>query len=264
MSRIDKKLQKLKTQKKKAFTAFITAGDPNLKTTEKLVLTLEQAGADIIELGVPFSDPMADGPTIQKASERALKNHIRLKDIFQCVKNIRKVSQVPILLMGYYNPLYQYGLKRFAQDAKKSGVDGTLVVDLPVEESLELKQELAKNDMNLIYLITPTSQNSRIKFIQKHGSGFVYYVSFTGVTGASHLNPKAITKKLKPLQNNLRLPLLIGFGISKPEHVKLVSPLADGVVVGSALVSLIEKHGKNQQVFDEIKKHVKKMTKNLR
>lgn len=252
-SRITKKLASLKASGKKAFAAYVVAGDPDLETTEKLIHALEGAGVSIIELGVPFSDPMADGPTIQRASERALKNGVTLEKIFALVSRVRLKSQIPILTMGYYNPVLQFGLENFAAVAKKSGVDGALIVDLPAEESDEFARHLKKADIDLIFLTTPVSDEKRLKLIDKRASGFVYYVSLTGVTGAKAVDPADVAKNLARIRKRVKLPLLVGFGISKPEHVAGLKPLADGVVVGSAFLNLIEKSPR-ARLEDDVKK----------
>lgn len=262
-TRIAKKFAELKKSGKKAFIPFITAGDPDLKTTGQLISVFEKSGASMIELGVPFSDPMADGPTIQRANERALKNGVHLTQIFSLVKKIRYTSQIPIILMGYYNPVLQYGLKNFAQNCHKSGVDGLIIVDLPVEESQPLKKELKNKPIDLIYLLTPTSEYKRIQLVAKHGRGFVYYVSFTGTTGGAQLNTQDVKKNVGRIRSRIKLPINVGFGISTPAHVQTVSAFADGVVVGSALVKIIEKFGKSKKIFSEIEPYVKKMMKPL-
>ncbi len=239
-SRITKKFRELKKSGLKAFIPFITAGDPDLKTTEKIIFALEAAGASIIELGVPFTDPMADGVAIQKSYERALKKGVTLKSILALVKRVRKKSQIPILLMGYYNPILSYGLEKFAADALASGVDGLLVVDLPVEESGDLKVALKNKPIDLIYLLTPTSTPSRVALVSRQGSGFIYYVSMTGVTGASTLDTQAVSRQVAMIKKSVTLPVCVGFGISTPAHVKKLAPAADGVVVGSALIKIIE------------------------
>lgn len=240
-------LCKLKEKSQKAFVTFLTAGDPDLATTEKLVFEFDRAGVNIIELGIPFSDPMADGPVIQRASERALKNGVTLPRVLDLVTHLRQQTKIPFVLMGYYNPVLQYGLKKFACDAARAGVNGVLVVDLPVEESGPLKMELAARGINLIFLVTPTSPTERLKLIQKHGSGFVYYVSISGVTGAGHLNIKDVKKNIARIRKHISHPLLVGFGISTPEHVAALAPLADGVIVGSAIIATMEKQNTLKQ-----------------
>ena len=240
-NRIQQKFVALKVKKQKAFVAFITAGDPDLATTKDAVLTLEKAGCDIIELGMPFSDPMADGPVIQKSSERALKSGTHLKAIFETVAAIRQESQIPILLMGYFNPVYQYGLKAFFRDAKKAGVDGALIVDLPPEEAEDTRLAAQAQDISLIFLLAPTSNESRIALVDQKGSGFIYYVSMTGITGASLQKQLGSQQALKKLKQKTSLPVCVGFGIKNKEQAAEVAPLADGIVVGSALVDLFEK-----------------------
>ncbi len=259
VSRITKKLNFLKKSKKKAFIPFITAGFPNLKTTEELIYEFDRLGCSVIELGVPFSDPMADGPVIQKAGEIALKNGVTLDKILKLVKKVRKKTQIPILLMGYYNPILQYGLTKFAKEAKASGVDGVLVVDLPIEESKDLERALKKYPIDIIYLLTPTSEVDRIKLVKKHGSGFVYYVSYTGTTGTRSVDPKDIKKNIQRIKKHIKIPINIGFGISKPEHVKKLAPLADGVVVGSAIIKVIEKNLKKKTLVGQVQKFIKSL-----
>lgn len=242
MNRIEQKFKELKRLKKKAFLAFITAGDPNLAKTPTLVAALESAGVDILELGVPFSDPMADGPVIQKSSERALKSGTSLPGILKTVRGIRRKSQIPILLMGYYNPIFRYGLEKFYRDAKAAGVDGTLIVDLPPEEGEEARRMARKNGVSLIYLLAPTSDRSRIDIVRKKGSGFIYYVSLTGVTGAKMKAKLSSQIALKRLMDQNQLPVCVGFGVRTPAQARDVARIADGVVVGSAFVQLLEEH----------------------
>ncbi len=246
MSRIQKKFRELAQKKQKALVAFVTAGDPSLSVTEKLVLDMEKAGADLIELGVPFSDPMADGPVIQRSSERALKSGTTTSAILACVAKIRKKSQVPIILMGYYNPILSYGVEKFCQNAAKAGVDALIVVDLPPEESQELHQPARKNKLDLIYLLTPTANKDRIQKVKKLASGFIYYVSVTGITGAKLKSLTDIQSHVRQIKKEIPLPVCIGFGIRNPEDAKNLSKVAEGVVVGSALVSELEKGGKKQ------------------
>lgn len=241
-SRIAQKFEDLKSQKQKAFTTFITAGDPNLENTEKMIFALEAAGVSLIELGVPFSDPMADGPVIQKANERAIKNKVTLKQVLALVARVRKKTDIPIILMGYANPFYQMGYKEFGAAAQKAGVDGVIIVDLPVEESSDFQTELKAHGIDLIFLLSPLSDESRIAQVAKLGSGFIYYVSYTGTTGSASLNVSDVKKHVTKIRKQIDLPVQVGFGISKPEHVKALSPVADGVVVGSELVRFVEKN----------------------
>src|SRR6185369_4740111 len=240
MSRISNKFEELKRANRKALITFITAGDPDLSFTERIVPLIANAGADIIELGVPFSDPMADGPTIQLSSERALASGTDLAAILATVKNIRKGCDVPILLMGYYNPVFVFGLERFCREAAASGVDGVLLVDLPPEEAGEFVRFARQSSIDFIPLLTPTSDDSRMAKIKKIGSGFIYYVSVAGVTGARSMVARDIGWMVEEIRKTASLPVAVGFGISTPEQAFAVSKLADGVVVGSALVKLFE------------------------
>lgn len=242
MSRIADRFQTLRERGEKALVTFITAGDPDLATTEEAVLALERAGADLIELGVPFSDPMADGPTIQLSSERALAAGTTLPAILDLVKRLRTRTQIPIVLMGYFNPVFAYGAERFAADAAAAGVDALLVVDLPPEESAELKNATDSQGLDLIFLLTPTSDHSRVQAVSRLGSGFIYYVSVTGVTGARTSVADTLASRVTEVRAELNLPLVVGFGISTPEQAGKVAETADGVVVGSVLVKFFEKY----------------------
>jgi tryptophan synthase alpha chain len=243
-SRIRQTFQRLKKERAKALVPFVTAGDPSFSVTTALLPALERGGADLIEVGVPFSDPMADGPVIQKSSERALKKGATLKKVLSLVAGFRqksrKTSATPVLLMGYFNPILSYGLEAFARDAAKAGVDGAIVVDLPPEESGELDRSLKKHGLDLIYLLTPTSDAERIRIVCKRARGFVYFVSITGITGAGLNAEGEIRKKVAEIRKRTKLPIAIGFGISKPEHARAMGKIADGVVIGSAVVKLVE------------------------
>ena len=232
----------MKREGKKALVAFVTAGDPHLKWTPKVVLELEKAGADIVELGMPFSDPMADGPVIQKSSERALKAGATLTGIFKAVSEIRKTSEIPVLLMGYFNPILQFGVAKFFASAKRAGVDGVLLVDLPPEEGEEVRRTAKAEGVSLVYLLSPTSGKTRIDLVRRKGSGFIYYVSLTGVTGAAIRSNPALQKKLKEVVAGSPLPVCVGFGIKSAEQAAAVARQADGVVVGSALVDCFAKN----------------------
>lgn len=236
-SKIRKMFQNLQQQGHKALIPFITAGDPDLATTTRLIPTLAEAGADIIELGVPFSDPMADGPVIQKADERALAHGTSLSDILKLVQQARSTVKTPILLMGYYNPILAYGLKRYAQQARQAGVDATLVVDLPPEAAEPLNRELRRVGIDLIFLLTPTSDEARIRRVCRQARGFLYFVSMTGVTGGKLQEEAAIRRKIGEIRRHTDLPVVIGFGISKPAQARQMARLADGIVIGSALVA---------------------------
>lgn len=242
-NRITRTFDGLREKGEKALITFITAGDPDLQTTKELIFTLERAGADIIELGIPFSDPMADGPTIQASSERAIKAGTHLSDVLALVKEVREKSEVPIVLFGYYNPVFKFGLKRFARDVHAAGADGVLIVDLPAEEAGELKDELDREGVDLIFLLTPTSTEERIRLISGRASGFLYYISVTGVTGARKGLSGKVHSYVKRVKRFTNLPVGVGFGISSPEQAKEACRHADGVIVGSAIVNLIAKGG---------------------
>lgn len=241
MSRIPETFELLRRKSRKALIPFITAGDPTLAHTVPLMHALVDAGADIIELGVPFSDPMADGPAIQRSSERALKQHTTLEGVLKAVRTFRNDNAAtPVVLMGYANPIEAMGVERFARAAAEAGVDGVLVVDYPPEEGSELLQALKACSIDSIYLIAPTSTDSRIREVAQAASGYIYYVSLKGVTGAGHLDLDEVARKLPLIQSQIRLPIGVGFGIRDGETARAVSKLADAVVIGSRLVQEIE------------------------
>lgn len=241
MNRIDRAFKKLKAERKKAFIPYITAGDPTLAATGRLVLELEKSGADIIELGIPFSDPIADGPTIQAASYRALSRGASLAKIFRLVEKLRKDTEIPLVFMTYYNPILKYGLGKFFASCKRAGVDGVIVPDLPVEESGELVRLGKKAGIKTIFLVAPTSTRDRIRQIVKCSSGFVYYVSSTGVTGTRKNLSSDIVKKVRLIRSMTAKPVAVGFGVSNAGQAAAVSKIADGVIVGSAIVKIIGK-----------------------
>ena len=242
MSRLAARFDTLQTKRSKALVTFISAGDPDLATTEEMIYLLEDAGADIIELGVPFSDPMADGPTIQLSSERALASGTTLHGILEVVKKVRVRSDIPIVLMGYLNPVHAYGYGSFCRDAAAAGVDGVLLVDMPPEESHDLTVPARQYGLDVIFLLTPTSDAARISVVDRIGSGFVYYVTVTGVTGARAAVSGTLPEELTRVKQTVSLPIMAGFGISTPEQAAEVGQLADGVVVGSAIVKLFEQY----------------------
>ncbi len=241
MNRIAERLATLKAWDQTALIPFITAGDPNPEVTVPLMRALVEAGADLIELGVPFSDPMADGPVIQRASERALAHRTSLRHVLSMVHAFRQADlDTPVILMGYLNPIEVLGYAQFAEQAREAGVDGVLVVDLPPEESQELAAALRAVGIDLVYLIAPTSTEKRIRAIGEQASGFVYYVSLKGVTGAGHLDLDAVAEKLEEIRQNISLPVGVGFGIQDAETAAAVARVADAVIVGSALVKRME------------------------
>lgn len=259
MSNITPTLNALKARGEKALITFITAGDPDLATSEQIVHTLVESGADLIELGFPFSDPMADGPTIQFASERALESGTTLRGVLDMVARVRQHSNVPILLMGYYNPIFSYGPERFAHDAAVAGIDGLLLVDLPPEEAGELHPFLNKAGIDLITLLAPTTGEKRSAQLAAAGEGFLYYVSMTGVTGSQQVDAGAISAAVKQLKEQSSVPVAVGFGVSTPEDAKAVAKIADAVVVGSALVKLIAKFSGSPSLLDEVRNFVRQL-----
>lgn len=241
MSRIAKHLENLRANGRKALIPFITAGDPRPAVTVPTMHAMVEAGADIIELGVPFSDPMADGPVIQHASERALLHHVGLRDVLEMVREFRQSNQqTPVVLMGYLNPVEVMGYETFARAAAEAGVDGVLTVDMPPEEAGELTIALRANELDPIFLLAPTTSEQRISRICELASGFVYYVSVKGITGAGHLNTDEVAERVKTIRSKTDLPVGVGFGIKDGESAARVAKVADAVVVGSALVSRME------------------------
>jgi tryptophan synthase alpha chain len=255
MNRLSRRLSALKASNEKALVTFITAGDPDLATTEEMIHLLEESGADIIELGVPFSDPMADGPTIQLSSERALSSGTTLTAILETVTRVRKSSDIPIILMGYLNPIHAYGYERFSRDAAQAGVDGVLLVDMPPEEAGDFLETANDHDLNVIFLLTPTSDISRINTVNKLGRGFIYYVTVTGVTGERVEISDSLAGELARVKQTVTLPIMAGFGISTPEQAASVGSLADGVVVGSAIVKIFQHHS-GAQLRNELRHFV--------
>ncbi|SOC10359.1 tryptophan synthase alpha chain [Rhodobacter sp. JA431] len=240
MTRIDAKFAALKAEGKKAFVAYIMAGDPDLETSAEILAGMPAAGVDIIELGLPFTDPMADGPTIQLAGQRALDGGQTLQKTLDMVTAFRKTDDTtPIVLMGYYNPIYNRGVAKFLADAKEAGIDGLIVVDLPPEEDAELCIPAAEVGINFIRLATPTTDDKRLPKVLQNTSGFVYYVSVTGITGSQAAQVNDVAPEVARIKAATDLPLIVGFGISTPEAAQTIASVADGCVVGSAIVKEI-------------------------
>lgn len=245
--RIKNTFDKLKQANKKALITYIMAFDNSLEQSEEVLNALPAAGVDIIELGLPFSDPMADGPVIEKAAIRALKAGAKMEEILKMVERFREInSETPIVLMGYFNPIHHYGIEKFCADAKNAGVDGLLIVDLPIEEDSELFEACKKNGLNNIKLITPTTGIDRIKLINKKAEGFLYYVAVAGVTGAKSASSASIKENVDKIKQLTNLPIAVGFGIKTPQDAKEVSKNCDAVVVGSSLVAKINDEGTSQ------------------
>jgi len=241
VTRIESKFAELSSRRRKAFIAYVTAGHPSLEKTLALVPVLEKSGVDILELGVPFSDPMADGPVIQKSSECALRNGATLRKILGAVKEIRRQSEIPILLFSYFNPVHKLGIDRFAAEAKASGADGALITDLLPEAAGEYKAAMDAAGLNTVFLAAPTTPASRLREISQFSSGFIYYISRTGVTGARESLVQSLPDQVGRVKKHTALPVAVGFGVSTAAQVREVAQFADGIVVGSAIVSEIER-----------------------
>lgn len=257
MNRIEKKFSELRTRGRKALSIYLTAGYPTLQATEKLVLELERCGVDLFEIGFPFSDPIADGPTIQKSSSFALNRGLHWKDVLKLCANIRKKSDVPLILMSYANPLFVRGWEKSIHEAASAGYDGIIIPDLIPDENPELPALFHKRGVSLIYLVAPTSTDDRIKNICRHSSGFVYCVSVTGVTGARKKLPddeiRSFAKRIKKLSD---LPILLGFGISEPRQIKKFSAVVDGFIVGSAIIKVMGKKSGMNHLIDRAKNFI--------
>ena len=262
---LKKKFSELNKEKRCGFISFITAGDPDFKTSFKILEKLPKCGVDIIELGMPFSDPMADGPVIQRANDRAIKNRMNLKRTFELVKKFRKSNVVtPIVLMGYYNPIHKFGINNFIKEVKRNKINGVIVVDLPPEEDNELCLPMIKKKINFIKLATPTTNEQRFKKIIKNSSGFIYYVSITGVTGANYKSNTKLKSEINKLKKLTKLPIAVGFGIKSKKDVKKLSKQADAIVVGSSIIKRVEEAKKkkynNKKLINYVLNYVKSLS----
>ena len=255
MSRIDRTFKLLKKRGQAALIPFIMAGDPNLETTETLVFEMAKAGADVIELGIPFSDPLADGPTIQSASQRALQNGINMRDLFHLTERLKGIT-TPLVLMTYFNPIFRYGIREFAEGCQRSGVDGVIIPDLPPEEARPWIEEARKRSLDTIFLIAPTSTPIRIRLVSRYSRGFIYYVSVTGVTGMRERLPEELELAVKKIKDESKKQVAVGFGISTPEQAKKISLFADGIVVGSAIVKIMAENLGNPKLIDSVRDFV--------
>ncbi len=240
LSRIGQKFSELKGRGQAALMPFLTIGDPNLETTCELLLKLDKAGADLVELGIPFSDPIADGPTIQRASQRALRQGVTPCRALELVRRVRRRSELPISLMTYYNLIFHYGEERFVAEAAQAGVDGLIVPDLPPEEAGGLRRAADRYGLDIVFLLAPTSRPERVKLVAEASRGFIYYVSLTGVTGARERLAQDLAAKVREPKRHTDLPVAVGFGISTPEQAGMAAGCADGVIVGSALINVLE------------------------
>ncbi|MBI3852606.1 MAG: tryptophan synthase subunit alpha [Verrucomicrobia bacterium] len=257
MNRIEECFAKLKREGKKAFIVYIGAGDPNLEATRQLGLAFDKAGVDILELGVPFSDPLADGLVNQLAAQRGLESGTTPPKVLETVVAVRQQSQIPIVLYIYFNLIHKVGMERFIADAARAGVDGLLVLDLPPEESDNYETLMRKAALCHIYLIAPTTPEDRMEFIVKRGAGFIYYISREGVTGMQSKVASNLAEQVAKIRAHTALPIAVGFGISNPEQAKLVASVADGVVVGSAVVNQIAEHAKSSELVSKVSGFVK-------
>ena len=264
MGRIGDAFLRLRAARERALVPFVTGGDPDLDTTEALVLAMAESGADLIEIGVPFSDPTAEGPTIQRASERALAGGATLRRILERVGRIRPRVDVPLILMGYANPFYAMGTEGFVETAAQVGVDGIIVADLPPEEGRDLYEAAERGGIDPILLAAPTTVESRMKMLAGRTRGFLYYVSLTGVTGARQALAKDLEADVARIRKHSDIPVCVGFGISTPEHARLVGGFADGVVVGSAIVDRIEAAPSRESAVDAVARFVSELKAPLR
>jgi tryptophan synthase alpha chain len=254
MTRIDDTFQRLNAEGKKAFVAYVMAGDPNYETSMEVVKGLPGAGVDIIELGIPFTDPMADGPTIQRAGQRALDGGQTLQKTLDMAMAFREADQTtPIVAMGYYNPIYSRGVDRFLEDAKAAGIDGLIVVDLPPEEDEELCIPAQNAGLNFIRLATPTTDDKRLPRVLQNTSGFLYYVSITGITGAAEAQSTDVAPEVARIKAATDLPVIVGFGINSPDKAEAIASVADGAVVGSAIVKLIGEGRPVPEILDFVR-----------
>ena len=251
MSRLQAAFKRVAERREKALIAYIMAGDPSLEDTETYVRQLVEAGADVIELGVPFSDPIADGPVIQQAAERALRSGTSLKKILAAVRSLRTKTQVPLVLMAYYNSIFRYGEAAFCRDAVAAGVDGVIVPDMPPDEAGTLRPLAEKAGLDIIFLLAPTSTAKRQTTVARLSRGFIYYVSLTGITGAKITDRAEVGKKVQEIHRHSKTPVAVGFGIKTPDDVREVARIADGVIVGSALVKVIAE-GNHASVADRL------------
>jgi len=264
MGRIGEKFTSLRARNEKALIVYLTAGDPSLDITKEIIFGLERAGVDIIEIGVPFSDPTADGPVIQAASQRALKTGTTLEGVLKIVAEIRKMSQIPIVLFGYFNPIFAYGAEMFARNAQKAGADGILVVDLPPEEAGELRIHTDAAGLDFISLVAPTTGRDRLKKILKGAAGFLYYISITGVTGTAAPKIDDIAHEVAKIRKMTQMPIAVGFGISNAAQAKEIGALADGIVIGSAVVKLIDENQNSRNLTKVISDYTKTIKEALR
>jgi tryptophan synthase alpha chain len=244
-SRIPSTFKRLKKAGRKAFIPYIMAGDPSLEATKEIIVMFEECGADIVEIGIPFSDPLADGPTIQNASERALANGVTLKRVISHIEDIRRAVRLPLVIMTYFNPIYKYGISEFLRDAKHAGIDGMIVPDFPPDEAKDYITQSKKAGLDTIFLLAPTSTEKRIKIVTNASSGFIYYVSITGITGSNLLLDGSMDVLIGKIRQYTKKPVAVGFGVSTPDDAAKVAKIADGVIVGTAIVKRLNEDTQN-------------------
>lgn len=259
MNRIEQKFKELKKHNKKAFIVFITAGYPDLNTTKRLAIEFAKSGVDILELGVPFSDPLADGPVIQESSQVALENKINLNHILELVRQIRRYAAIPICLMTYYNPIFCFGEKRFIKQARVVGVDGVIIPDLPPEEARAFISRANKLELDTIFFLAPTSPPERMQLVSRLTRGFIYYISLTGVTGPRKKLPADMLRNLKIIKGFTSQPLCVGFGVSGPSQVVEIYRIADGVIVGSAIIKKIKENLGRKDLVERVVRFVSQL-----
>ena len=264
MGRLGERFRQLRARGERALVPFVTAGDPDLATTEALVLAMAESGADAVEIGVPFSDPIGEGPTIQRSSERALRSGTSLRRVLELVKGLRPRVEIPIVLMGYANPVLAMGEARFAEAAAAVGVDGSIVVDMPPEESVELRRALVAHGVDPILLAAPTTRPERLEKLAKETRGFLYFVSLTGTTGARRAISETLESEVAAVRAVSDVPVCVGFGVSTPEHARAIARFADGVVVGSAIVERIEQAASPDAAVEAVAAFVAELKKPLR
>lgn len=264
MGRIARTFDALRGRGEKGLIVYLLAGDPHLKNTEEIILGLDAAGVDVVEVGVPFSDPTADGPIIQSASRRALQDGVTMDGILNVIESVRRTSGIPIVLFSYYNPIFTYGNERFAARAQEAGIDGLLVVDLPLEEASELRAYTDRSEIDFISLIAPTTSTERVRTISRCATGFLYFISITGVTGTAKPRVADITRHTERIREITDLPLVVGFGISTAQQAREIAPFVDGIVIGSAVVRLIDENRNRVDMVQIVSEYVKSIKDSIR
>lgn len=263
-TRIERVFDRAQAERRAALICYLTAGDPSLAVTQALVAALERGGADLIELGVPFSDPIADGPVIQRGAERALRAGTSVRAVLEVARQIRRTSEIPLLLFTYLNPVLRYGLDRLAAEAQAVGIDGVLLTDLSVEEASQYVGAMREQGLDTVFLAAPTSSPERLRLVARYSTGFIYLVSRTGVTGTRETLSESITPLIDAMRAETKVPLAVGFGISSPEQARAVAQQADGVVIGSAIVKLIEQHGAEpERLAEELEQFARRIREAL-